>query len=141
MGGKSNQRKGPIMTGQITLTLPPEVLERAELLARRVGRPVGELLAETIEASLRPLGVAAKEVRPPAEWTDEEVLASADLQMPVAEDQRLSALLHRQQAGSLTDTERPELMALMQVYQQQLLLKAQALREAVRRGLRGPLQP
>jgi hypothetical protein len=61
--------------------------------------------------------------------------------MPAAEDQRLSILLHQQQAGSLTDAERPELTALMQAYQQQLLLKAQALREAVRRGLRGPLQP
>jgi hypothetical protein len=78
---------------------------------------------------------------PPTEWPDEEVLAAAELEMPAADDRRLSALLDRQQAGALSDAERQELTGLMEEYQQQLLLKAQGLREAVRRGLRGPLQP
>jgi hypothetical protein len=69
------------------------------------------------------------------------VLAAADVQIPPAEDERLSDLLTRQQAGTLTDTERPELAALMELYQRLLLRKAQALREAVRRGLRAPLEP
>jgi hypothetical protein len=37
--------------------------------------------------------------------------------------------------------ERSEMLALMQVYAEGLLRKAQALREAVRRGLREPLEP
>jgi hypothetical protein len=78
---------------------------------------------------------------PPAEWPDEEVLAAAEVEMPAADDQRLSDLLDRQQAGVLTNAERQELAGLMEEYRQQLLLKAQGLREAVRRGLRGPLQP
>jgi hypothetical protein len=56
-----------------------------------------------------------------------------------AEDRRLSELLQRQQAGLLGDGERAELSALMQAYQEGLLRKARALREAVLRGLREPL--
>ena len=41
----------------------------------------------------------------------------------------------------MTEVERNELAALMQVYHECLVRKAQALREAVRRGLREPLAP
>jgi hypothetical protein len=129
------------MTEQITLTLPTALLEKAELLARRAGRPVSELLAETIELSLQPLGDAARDEPPPDRWSDEETLKNADLPMPAAEDERLSDLLDRQQAGSLTARERSELTALIALYQRLLLCKAQGLREAVRRGLRPPVQP
>lgn len=129
------------MAEQITLTLPAAVLEKAEILARRAGRPVGELLAEAIELSLQPLGDAARDEPPPDAWSDEEALANADLRMPPADDERLSDLLDRQQAGDLAAAERSELAALMARYQRLLLRKAQGLREAVRRGLRQPVQP
>ena len=127
------------MGTQVTLTLPDALLERAEVLAQHTGRTVPDLLAETIELSLGPLGAFKSE--PPVEtWSDEEVLAAADAKMPVANDQRLSDLLDRQQAGALPAPEQAELTTLMQVYQEGLLHKAQSLREAVGRGLRGPLQ-
>ena len=129
------------MSAQITVTLPEDVLQRAELLARRTGRPVGDILAETIELSLRPLGAPSNGERLIADWSDDDVLAAADVGLPVAEDRRLSELLDHQQAGLLADAEPAELKALMEMYQEGLLRKAQALREAVRRGLREPLQP
>jgi hypothetical protein len=129
------------MTEQVTLNLPLEVYHRARLLAERAGRPVNDLLAETIAISLRPLGSAPGDEQPLTTWTDEAVLAAAQAELPPDADQRLSDLLHRQQAGMLPDTERSELSALMELYQSRLLRKAQALQEAVRRGLRGPLQP
>jgi predicted DNA-binding protein len=128
------------MTEQITVTLPTAVFQRAQVLAARAGRPVNDLLAETIELSLQPLGVE-EEDRPLEAWSDEEVLAGAGAEMPQNLDNRLSELLHRQQAGTLTDVERPELQGLMEYYQRGLLRKAQTLREAVRRGLMEPLQP
>lgn len=128
------------MTEQITLTLPGAVLVKAEILARRAGRPVGELLAETIELSLEPLGDAARDEPLPDAWSDEETLAYADLQVPAAQDERLSDLLDRQQAATLSATQSSELTALMGLYQRRLLRKAQGLREAVRRGLRGPVE-
>jgi len=72
---------------------------------------------------------------------DEEVVALTDLQLTPEQDQRLSALLHKQQASQLAEAEYIELTELMQVYQEGLLRKAQALREAVQRGLREPLEP
>jgi hypothetical protein len=57
------------------------------------------------------------------------------------QDRKLSVLLQKQQAGELSDRERSELWTLMQIYQERLLRKAQALREAVRRGLRALLEP
>jgi hypothetical protein len=74
-------------------------------------------------------------------WSDADVLAAADASLSVDEDDRLSELLDRRQAGTLTDAERTETAALMQRYQDGLLRKARALREAVRRGLREPPHP
>lgn len=130
------------MTDQITVTLPIEILQRAEQLARCTGRSVDQLLAETIELSLRPLGTSSLTEEDMTEWSDERILEATDNPgLSTAEDRRLSELLQRQQAGILTSEERTELSALMEVYQSQLLRKARALREAVGRGLRPPLQP
>ncbi len=75
------------------------------------------------------------------EWTNDQVLATTGAQMPPTEDQRLTQLLDRQQGGVLDDEERTELRSLLASYQTGLLRKARALAEAVRRGLRGPLEP
>ncbi len=123
------------MSTQVTLTLPYALWERAGLLARRTGRDVTDLLAETIELSLNPLGVCTAE-RPVENWPDQDLLVAVDAQLPPADNQRLSELLDRQQDGALAATEQAELRALMQAYQDGLLRKAQTLREAVRRGLR-----
>ncbi|SRR5258706_7692467 len=128
------------MDAQITVTLPEDVLQRAELLAERVGRPVADLLAETIELAMRPMGTSS-DVEQMGTMTDEDVLTAADADLPPDEDQRLSELLDRQQSSLLSDDERSDLAVLMQRYQDGLLRKAGALREAVRRGLRESPQP
>jgi hypothetical protein len=50
-------------------------------------------------------------------------------------------LLEKQREGTLTESERPELLALMHVYEQLWVRQSEALAEAVRRGLRKPLEP
>ena len=127
------------MSTQITVTLPDEVYRRADRLARLTGRSLADLLADTIGLSLSPVSPHAESYHPVSALSDEEVLALADLQMEPAEDRQLSALLDKQQSGTFTEVERPELLALLQLYQEGLLRKAQALHEAVRRGLREPL--
>lgn len=129
------------MSTQVTLTLPDEVYRRAERLAQLSSREVADVLADTIELSLSPVGLKSEAVEPVSALSDEEVMALAELQLASDQDQRLSSLLDKQQAGTLIEAERSELLALMQVYQESLLRKAQALREAVRRGLREPLEP
>jgi predicted DNA-binding protein len=129
------------MSEQITLTLPDGVLRRAEGVALRLGRPVADVLAETIEVALQPLGPAAESEAAALAWSDGQVLAAADAQLAPDDDRRLSELLDRQQSGRLASGEGPQLAALMERYQDGLLRKAQGVREAVRRGLKRPPSP
>jgi hypothetical protein len=126
---------------QVVVTLPDDLYHRAERLAQLTSREVAEVLADTIALSLTSLSAQPASVTPVTELTDEEVLTQAGLQMKPGQDRQLSTLLHRQQAGDLSDMERAEMLALMQVYLEGLLRKAQALHEAIRRGLREPLEP
>lgn len=129
------------MATRVVVTLPDDVYRRVEQLAQLTNRGVADLLADTITLSLPPLDIFTQSVQAVTSLSDEDVLALTELQMLPAQDRRLSALLQKQQAQALSDPERAELLALMQVYQEGLLRKAQALREAVRRGLRMPLKP
>jgi hypothetical protein len=133
--------KGAGMATRVVVTLPDDVYRRVEQLAQLTNRDVADLLADTITLSLPPLDIFTQSVQAVTSLSDEDVLALTELQMLPAQDRRLSALLQKQQAQALSDPERAELLALMQVYQEGLLRKAQALREAVRRGLRMPLKP
>jgi hypothetical protein len=128
------------MSTQVSVTLPDEVYQRAECLAQLTGRNVADVLADTIVLSLPPLNPPTKIHEPITDLSDADVLALAELQMHPDQGRRLSVLLDRQQAGALPDAERAELLVLMQLYQEGLLRKAQALHEAVKRGLREPLE-
>lgn len=128
------------MDAQVQIYLPEEVLRRAEALARRTGRSVEDVLAESIELSLNPLGVSESECQGISNWPDEKVLAASQLELEEETDRRLSELLEKRREGELDESERTEQAALMQRYQDGLLRKAQALREAVLRGLLGPLK-
>jgi hypothetical protein len=129
------------MSTQVVVTLPDDVYRRVERLAHLASRDVADVVADTLALSLLPVGLPAEPVKVVTELPDEELLELVDLQMPPTQDQRFSRLLQKQQEGQLSDTERSELISLMQLYQDGLLRKAQALREAVRRGLREPLEP
>ena len=129
------------MSMRVVIDLPDDVYRRAESLAQLINRDVADILADTVALSLPPLSPQSETVGPVTALADKEILALTELQMEPQQDRRLSLLLERQQAGELSDTERTELLALMQLYQEGLLRKAQALHEAVRRGLRKPLEP
>ena len=113
------------MSTQVAVTLPDEVYQRAERLAQLTSRDVADVLADTIALSLPLLSPQADVLKPVTGLSDEEILALSTLEMEPAQDQRLSLLLDRQQAGELSDTERTELLALMQLYQEGLLRKTQ----------------
>lgn len=129
------------MSTQVVVTLPDEVYASARRLAELMHREVAEVLADALRLALPALRSAPDAGRPVESLSDAEILALTDLQLPPEQDRRLSLLLDRQQAGTLTEAERPELGSLMQAYQEGLLRKARALEEAVRRGLREPLGP
>jgi hypothetical protein len=130
-----------MMSTQVTLTLPDEVYRRASHMAQLTGRNVADVLAETIQAGLSPLGSRDEDLQPVSSLPDDRVLALSKSQMDKKPAHRMSQLLDRQQAGLVTETEQVELRALMQVYNEGFLRKTQALAEAVRRGLLPSLEP
>ena len=129
------------MTTRVMVTLQDDVYRRVERLAQLTSREVADLLADTITLALQPLAVSAESVPAVTALSDENVLGLTELQMAPEQDRRLSVLLQKQQERALSVAEQTELLLLMQVYQEGVLRKAQALREAVRRGLRPPLEP
>ncbi|MCI0489138.1 MAG: hypothetical protein L0229_21305 [Blastocatellia bacterium] len=128
------------MATEVILNLPDDVYNQATRLAQLMNQDVSRVLAETIENALSPLGPSAVDLIPVEELSDSEILAGAELRMDEALGKRLGKLLDRQEAGNLSESERGELTALMQVYHECLIRKAQSLREAVRRGLRETLE-
>jgi hypothetical protein len=126
------------MSIDITVSLPDAICQRAEIWAQQSGQSLPSFLAGAIESSLLPLGNAPPDVRT---WADEEVLKAAAATMPAADERQLSELLTLQRESKLDASQRGELASLMQAYQEGLILKAAAVAEAVRRGLRGPLEP
>ena len=71
--------------------------------------------------------------------SDQEILSLVDLQMMSSQDRQLSLLLDKQQAENLSAVELMSLNSLMAVYQEGLVYKANALKEAVKRKLMDPL--
>jgi hypothetical protein len=128
------------MTTQVMVTLPDDVYRSAERLAHLTDREVSDVLTDALTLSLPALPRDEEVSVPISEMSDAEVLALTTLDLPTAQDRQLSTLLERQQAGRLTEDERNQLAVLMQAYQAGLLRKAQALQEAVQRGLRDPLE-
>jgi hypothetical protein len=129
------------MGRRVTVELPDEVVSRAERLASLTRRDVSELLAQAISVMLPPVEAVLGESPPVSELSDDEVMRRSELRLTPGQDRRLSDLLDQQQAGTLTQSQCTELLALMQVYTANWLRQAEALAEAVKRGLREPLAP
>ena len=129
------------MSTQVRIRLHNEVYRRAKRLAQISNRKVEDVLAQAVELSLSPIGDGVQDYIPVSKLSDEDVLELSEMQMDAKQDRRFSRLLDKQQEGRLSTSEESELLGLMQNYQENLLRKAQALHEAVRRGLRDPLTP
>ena len=71
---------------------------------------------------------------------DTEILALCDAEMEEFQQEELGRLLTKLREGQILLEERDRLDELMHVYRRGLVLKAKALRVAVQRGLRPPLQ-
>ena len=122
------------MTAQITLNLPDEVYHQAELLAQQRHRSVSEVLVETLEIFLLP------SAKPVSALSDSEVITLTQLRLQPVQEQRLNELLNCQQSGTIASVEHEELPALIHIYEARLLRQAQALNQAVWRGLLEPLK-
>jgi Uncharacterised protein family (UPF0175) len=74
-------------------------------------------------------------IRPLPALADAEVLRLATMHMPSWQSRRLDELLEHPREGQLTPEEQVELTHLSRLHDSALLLKSEAMVEAVRRGL------
>src|SRR5262245_18419971 len=74
-------------------------------------------------------------IRPVHELADAEVLRLATMEMPPWQSRRLRERLAHQREGQLTTEEQVELAHLLRLHESALLLKSEAMVEAVRRRL------
>jgi predicted HTH domain antitoxin len=74
-------------------------------------------------------------IRPVHELSDADVLRLATMQMPSWQNRRLHELLEHQREGQLTTEDQVELAHLLRLHNSALLLKSEAMVEAMRRSL------
>ena len=131
------------MAVEVTLTLPDNLIEHAQRLGDATQRDVAAILADALEMLLPTLENLPEGSSYPtvSSFSDAEVLALADSKMDAVQNQRLGELQQRGKTIGLTEAERYELLALLQIYQLGQLRKSEALAEAVQRSLRSPLSP
>ncbi len=115
----------------VKLEIPKKVATLAREVAETTHRRVEDVLVEWLDR-------ASTDV-PVEELSDEEVLKLCDLQMSRKQQKELSNLLAKNREGELDDAGRARLDELMEIYQDGMVRKAEALMIAVKRGLRPPL--
>jgi hypothetical protein len=115
----------------VTLEIPEQAAQRAREIAARTQRRLEDVLVEWIDRAVTESPVES--------LPDDQVLALCDLQMEAAQQEELTDLLAGHREGHLGEAERARLDELMHIYRRGLVRKAQALKVAVERGLRPPL--
>lgn len=121
------------MSEQITIQVSDQVVGHATRVAAQSQRRIEDVLADWLESVITEMPVEA--------LSDEEVVTLMEMQLRPEQQTILTDLLARNQDNTLDSEGRQQLDELMQVYERGLLRKAQALRVAVQRGLRAPLEP
>ena len=115
------------MSEQVTIQVSDHAIQHAAQVAASTQQSVEKLLSGLVESSLAELPVEL--------LSNQEVLALTELKLTPDEQERFSDLLYENREGLLTAEGREELERMMKVYERGQLRKAQALEEAVKRGL------
>ncbi len=119
------------MIGQeVTLTLPEAVYRQIKRAAEKANRSVDELLVEAVSAVAPVIDTTSPQTRTAlaqmAYLNDAALWQCARSAMAVAQRDRLEALHQEQQRRTLTVEEQAEEQALLKLYQETLLVRAQA---------------
>jgi len=106
--------------------------------AALAGVPRGEFLQLLRTYQISPferVDATGTPIRPVHELSDADVLRLATMQMPTWQNRRLHELFEHQRESQLTTEEQVELAHLLRLHNSALLLKSEAMVEAVRRSL------
>ena len=134
------------MAQSVTLQLPEGIYERVLRTAEATQRSIEEVLVRTIEAGMPPtvddLPLSYREEFLAMErLRDEELLEIAQSVMPAAQQRRYSALLRKNQQGTITENEGEQLTQLGAIARKLTLQKAHAYAILKWRGRSIPALP
>jgi hypothetical protein len=114
----------------ITLDVPETVYQQIRKAAEKVRRPVNDILVEAVTAAAPALSAAKKGSRTAlaqmAYLSDAALWQAARATLPADQRARLAELHDAQQQRALTRAERTEEQALLGLYKETLLVRAQA---------------
>ena len=116
---------------EVTLNLPERIYRKVSSAAKKSKREPADLIVADIQEKYS----SQTSERLLADFSDEEVLALANLRMPKKQSARHSALLYKNQAGTLDPEEKRELDFFQQVYGVALSRKTDGICEAIERDL------
>lgn len=120
---------------EVTIDIPKQIYQDISQLAKRRKKSVDKIIQQAVLREVKEFSFEKEDERPLADCSDAEVLTLANSKMSETEARRQSELLEKQREELITPFERNELDVLFRVYQVGNLRKAQAIREAVERGL------
>jgi hypothetical protein len=123
----------------VTINLPETIYEQIRQAAAKTHRPLDDVLAEAVAAVAPMLDTSPGPLRSAlahlAYLNDAALWQAARATMPAEQRQRLEALHDKQQRGDpLTVEEREEEEALLALYRETLLVRAQAVVLLKQRG-------
>lgn len=118
---------------EVTLNLPDNVYRNFSKLAEKKHRRLEEIITDKLQDDFSADNADYEETV--AGWTDEAVLALANLKLPQEQSDRMSLLLDRLQEGLITESEERELEVYTELSQIATLRKAYGIAEAVKRKL------
>ena len=130
----------------ITLNLPQAIYKQIRQAAEKVGRPVNEVLLEAVTAVAPVIGTEPENLRTAlaqmAYLNDAALWQAGRATMTAEQRERLEALHDKQQHEGLTPEEQAEEQALLSLYRETLLVRAQAAVLLKQRGydVSDPLQ-
>ncbi|MEZ4730821.1 MAG: hypothetical protein R3E79_27175 [Caldilineaceae bacterium] len=119
------------MSYTVMLELPDNIAQNAHQVAMQTERSITDVLLAWLDQAVTEI--------PVEELSDEQVLALNTMELETSVQAELSDLLALNREGTLPDRQRRRLDELMQIYRHNLVRKAAALKVAVDRGLRPPL--
>jgi hypothetical protein len=115
----------------VTLSLPQTIYEQIRQAAAKAQRPLDEVLVEAVTAVAPVMDSASEQLRTGlaqmAYLNDAALWQAARATISPEQRERLEMLHHRQQQQQgLTDTEKAEEQALLTLYRETVLIRAQA---------------
>lgn len=122
-----------------TVSIPEQLYDKARRVAEQTARPVDEVIRARLEQSLddSPLDLPddeRAELRALAYLSDDALWTIAREQMAPAKQERMQALMDKNNFGTITDVEYNELSQLVEQGQRLTLRKAEAMKLLLDRG-------